>query len=158
MKVTLQNGEGLCNLQIRFSHDQIIPKHSVGGREQHRWHIFLVGKNGRVYNWSFIRTKLCAHGPLPRNVNFLMLLPINVIKKLFKNYVLTESVKSYEMLPRRTTQNKFNKHRSRRKILCNVFQGTYTFLNITHRKILHGGNVTLWDFRWGPFYFNECRV
>lgn len=113
-----------------FSHDQIIPQHFLGGRKQRRGHISLGGME--VCNRSFIRTKLCAHGPSPRNVKFLLLLPINSIKKqtmgLFKNHILTESVKSYEMLTRRTTQNKFNnKHRSTRKTFCNVFQGTYTF-------------------------------
>lgn len=36
MKVTLQNTGVLFNFQTRFSHDQVIPKHSLGGREQHR--------------------------------------------------------------------------------------------------------------------------
>lgn len=74
-------------------------------------------------------------------------LPIDSIKKqtmgLFKSYILTESVKSYEMLTRRTTQNKFNnKHRSTGKVHCNVFQGTYTF----------------WTLHTGKYYMEETSL
>lgn len=46
--------------QTRFSGDQIISKHSVSGREQHRVTHFPGKKMEEVT--SFIRTKVCAQG------------------------------------------------------------------------------------------------
>lgn len=123
------------------------------------WHISL-GRNEEA-QLKFCQNKICIQGPSPKNVNFLLHFLLMVLKSkrcLLSKYIHVESVKIYEMTTRKSTQNKFNnKHRSARKILCNIFQGTI-LLNITYRKILHRGNVTLWDFRWNIFYFNKCHI
>lgn len=128
--------------------------------KQHRWHISLE-KNGRG-DKLYQNERMCSRIFSPEMSTFsrcfLLIEWKGKLQGISPYCVLTESVKSYEVLTKRTTQNKFNKkHRLQGKPFV-MFSKAWPLLNVTFRKILYGGNVTLWGFRWSLFYFNECHI